>query len=47
MLPIIEGTVIRLNADRLLHGAAPEPVWLWWSGTGASETDMTCSGLRS
>ncbi|RPK56973.1 hypothetical protein EES43_23025 [Streptomyces sp. ADI96-02] len=39
-LPIIEGTVIRLKVDRLPNGADPKPVWLWWSGTGASETDV-------
>ncbi|MFI8834964.1 hypothetical protein ACIGPN_28690 [Streptomyces afghaniensis] len=44
-LPITEGTVIRLKIDRLPNGADPKPVWLWWSGTGASET--TGSGTRS
>jgi hypothetical protein len=32
--------VIRLKVDRLPNGADPKPVWLWWSGTGASEADV-------
>lgn len=35
-LPLIEGTVIRLDVARLPSGAIPKPVWLWWSGTGAT-----------
>jgi hypothetical protein len=40
-LPVIEGTVIRLDVARLPSGAIPKPVWLWYSGTGlpASEVD--------
>ncbi|MET9611733.1 NF041680 family putative transposase [Kitasatospora indigofera] len=38
-LPVIEGTVIRLQVDRLPSGATPKPVWLWWSGTDATPTD--------
>jgi hypothetical protein len=30
-LPIIEGTVIRLEVDHLPSGGDPKPVWLWWS----------------
>lgn len=30
-LPIIEGTVIRLEVGRLPSGAIPKPVWLWHS----------------
>jgi DDE superfamily endonuclease len=30
-LPIIEGTVIRLEVTRLPSGAIPKPVWLWHS----------------
>jgi hypothetical protein len=30
-LPILEGTVIRLQVDRLPSGAIPKPVWLWHS----------------
>ncbi|GAB3002733.1 NF041680 family putative transposase [Saccharothrix stipae] len=33
-LPILEGTVIRLQVDRLPSGAIPKPVWLWHSRTG-------------
>lgn len=32
-LPILEGTVIRLEVDRLPSGAIPKPVWLWHSRT--------------
>jgi hypothetical protein len=31
-LPILEGTVVRLEVDRLPSGATPKPVWLWHSG---------------
>ncbi|GAA3856598.1 transposase [Amycolatopsis tucumanensis] len=30
-LPILEGTVVRLQVDRLPSGAIPKPVWLWHS----------------
>jgi hypothetical protein len=33
-LPILEGTVIRLEVARLPSGAIPKPVWLWYSQTG-------------
>lgn len=39
-LPVIEGTVIRLEVDHLPSGAAPKPVWLWWSGTDATPMDV-------
>ncbi|MFG2715343.1 NF041680 family putative transposase [Streptomyces goshikiensis] len=39
-LPIVEGTVIRLEIDRLPSGATPKPVWLWWSGTDAGPADV-------
>ncbi|HEU5469089.1 MAG TPA: NF041680 family putative transposase [Actinophytocola sp.] len=32
-LPIIEGTLIRLEVNRLPSGAIPKPVWLWHSQT--------------
>ncbi len=38
-LPIVEGTVIRLDIDHLPSGATPKPVWLWWSGTDATPAD--------
>jgi DDE superfamily endonuclease len=33
-LPILEGTVIRLEVAHLPSGAIPKPVWLWHSRTG-------------
>lgn len=39
-LPVIEGTVIHLRVERLPSGAAPKPVWLWWSGTDATAADI-------
>lgn len=38
-LPVIEGTVIRLDIDHLPSGATPKPVWLWWSATDAVPAD--------
>lgn len=37
-LPILEGTVIRLEVQRLPSGAIPKPVWLWHSHTGLGAT---------
>ncbi|MET7828963.1 NF041680 family putative transposase [Streptomyces sp. NPDC005386] len=39
-LPIVEGTVIRLDIGHLPSGATPKPVWLWWSGTDAAPADI-------
>lgn len=39
-LPIIEGTVIRLVVEKLPSGGVNKPVWLWWSGTGATTEDV-------
>ncbi|GLZ36609.1 hypothetical protein Acsp05_02340 [Actinokineospora sp. NBRC 105648] len=39
-LPIIEGTVIRLEVQRLPSGAIPKPVWLWHSRTDLSHTEV-------
>src|SRR5205814_2237326 len=39
-LPIIAGTVIRLQVDRLPSGAIPKPVWLWWSSVDAIPADV-------
>ncbi|MET8965211.1 NF041680 family putative transposase [Streptomyces sp. NPDC004074] len=41
-LPVIEGTVIRLQVDHLPSGGDPKPLWLWWSRPAASpaETDL-------
>src|ERR1035438_1152702 len=33
-LPVIEGTLIRLQVDHLPGDRDPKPVWLWWSRTG-------------
>ena len=35
-LPVIEGTLIRLQVDHLPGDRDPTPVWLWTSTTGAS-----------
>ncbi|WP_042365991.1 NF041680 family putative transposase, partial [Streptacidiphilus neutrinimicus] len=39
-LPVIEGTVIRLEVGHLPSGAIPKPVWLWWSGTDATDAEV-------
>jgi hypothetical protein len=39
-LPIIAGTLIRLQVERLPGDHAPKPVWLWTSITGASAVDV-------
>lgn len=39
-LPLIEGTVIRLDVAQLPSGAIPKPVWLWWSGIDASPAQV-------
>jgi hypothetical protein len=38
-LPVIEGTVIRLQVDHLPSGGDPKPVWLW-SNLDMTETDI-------
>jgi len=35
-LPVIEGTLIRLQVDHLPGDRAPKPVWLWSSATSAT-----------
>jgi hypothetical protein len=35
-LPVIEGTLIRLQVDHLPGDRTPKPVWLWSSVTGAT-----------
>ncbi|MGI5208619.1 NF041680 family putative transposase [Spirillospora sp. CA-108201] len=35
-LPIIEGTLIRLEVERIPGTGDPKPVWLWSSATGAT-----------
>ena len=39
-LPVIEGTLIRLQVDHLPGDRDPKPMWLWSSRTGASATDV-------
>jgi hypothetical protein len=39
-LPVIKGTLIRLQVDHLPGHRDPKPVWLWWSATGASPADV-------
>lgn len=33
-MPIVEGTVVRLQVERLRGDGAPKPVWLWFSAVG-------------
>jgi DDE superfamily endonuclease len=39
-LPVIEGTLIRLQVDHLPGDRDPKPVWLWWSRAGAAPADV-------
>jgi hypothetical protein len=39
-LPVIEGTLIRLQVDRLPGDRDPKPAWLWFSGTGAAPGEV-------
>ena len=39
-LPVIEGTLIRLQVDYLPGDRDPKPVWLWSSRTGAAAADV-------
>jgi DDE superfamily endonuclease len=39
-LPVIEGTLIRLQVDHLPGDRDPKPVWLWHSRTGARPADV-------
>lgn len=39
-VPIIEGTVIRLQVDRLPGDGTPKPLWLWFSDTTATAVDI-------
>ncbi|WUH88672.1 transposase [Streptomyces sp. NBC_00433] len=39
-LPIIEGTLIRLQVDKLPGGGQPLPLWLWSSAIGMTGTDV-------
>ncbi|MFI1503662.1 NF041680 family putative transposase [Streptomyces sp. NPDC020597] len=39
-LPVIEGTLIRLQVDRLPGGGDPLPLWLWSSATALNSEDV-------
>jgi hypothetical protein len=39
-LPVIDGTLIRLQVDYLPGDREPKPVWLWWSATGTLPADV-------
>jgi hypothetical protein len=39
-VPIIEGTVIRLQVDRLPGDGTPKPLWLWYSDTAITAAAM-------
>jgi hypothetical protein len=39
-LPVIEGTLIRLQVDHLPGDRNPKPLWLWWSPTRALPHDV-------
>ena len=39
-LPVIEGTLIRLQVDHLPGDRDPKPLWLWYSCTGAAPGDV-------
>jgi hypothetical protein len=39
-LPVIEGTLIRLQVDHLPGDRDPKPVWLWSSATSATPADV-------
>ena len=39
-LPVIEGTLIRLQVDHLPGDRDPKPVWLWCSATGTAPEDV-------
>jgi len=39
-LPIVEGTLIRLQVTRLPGHQDPKPLWLWWSQIDATPADV-------
>jgi hypothetical protein len=39
-LPVIEGTVIRLQVDRLPHGGEAKPLWLWHSSVSITPAEV-------
>jgi hypothetical protein len=46
-LPVIEGTLIRLQVEHLPGDRDPKPVWPWSSVTGATAADGIAGGRRS
>jgi hypothetical protein len=40
LLPVIDGTLIRLQAGHLPGDRDPKPVWLWSSATGAGADEV-------
>src|SRR4051794_38817219 len=45
-LPIVEGTLIRLQVDPLPGQRQAKPIWLWSSHTGADTDDLTAEVIR-
>src|SRR5512142_437088 len=43
-LPVIEGTLIRLQVDHLPGNPDPKPVWLWCSRAGAPPAEVDRCG---
>ena len=39
-LPVIEGTLVRLQVDHLPGDRDPKPVWLWCSVAGAAPAEV-------
>jgi len=39
-LPVIDGTLVRLQVDHLPGDRDPKPMWLWWSQAGALPDDV-------
>jgi hypothetical protein len=39
-LPVIDGTLVRLQVDHLPGDRDPKPMWLWWSQASALPDDV-------
>ncbi|GAB2934813.1 hypothetical protein GCM10027075_39170 [Streptomyces heilongjiangensis] len=39
-LPVLHGTLVRLQVERLPGDRDPKPVWLWCSATAATPVDV-------
>jgi hypothetical protein len=46
-LPIIDGTLIRLQVEQLPGERDPKPVWLWTSAVAITQPTWTGSGRHS